>query len=110
MVFTELHRADEAVVSLVPGMQLISLVGLPLQKHLTIGLSRFCHRIIGRLGPNDGTVALADTIRWPGAIYPVCGADHYFQPADRARALIKTVLWYLGETNEQPGGSDIGRL
>ena len=107
---TELRRAAAFPVALPPAMQLISLVGFPLQKHLTTGLSRFCHRIIGRLGPNDGTVALADAIRWPGAIYPVWGADHYFQPADRARALIKKVLWYLGETNEQPGGSDIGRL
>lgn len=98
---TELRRADDAVVSRVPGMQLISLVGFPLQKHRTTGLSRFCHRIIARLGPNDGTVALADAIRWPGVIYPVWGADHYFQPPERAMALIKSILFFLGETTGQ---------
>lgn len=68
MVLSELRRDDDTVVSLVPGMQLISIVGFPLHKPLTTGLSRSCHRIIARLRPNDGTVALADAIRWPRII------------------------------------------
>ena len=92
---TELRRAEPAPVKLVPGMALLSLSGFPLQSHLTTRLSRFCHGIISRLGPNDGTVLLADAMQWPGEIFPVWGADHYFRPESTARALLHAVFSIL---------------
>ncbi len=84
-------------LSLPPGMKMLSLVGFPLQRHMTTGFSRFCHRTLAAQGPSDGTTSLVDVLDWPGEIYPVWGADHYFQPADRARELVTAVLQYLGE-------------
>jgi hypothetical protein len=95
---TDLRHGPGIPVALVPEMRLISLVGFPLRKHLTTALSRFCHRIMTRFGPNDGSVVLADAIRWPGEIFPVWGADHYFQPPERARGLVRAVLLHLAAT------------
>jgi len=64
---------------------------------MTTFFSRFCHRPLAVNGPNDGTTTLADVLAWPGEIYPVWGADHYFRPAGMARDLIAAVLRYLVE-------------
>ena len=84
-------------VSLPPSLKLLSLVGFPLQRHMTTCFSRFCHRTLTTQGPNDGTTSLVDVLAWPGEIYPVWGADHYFRPVNRARELIAAVLQYLRE-------------
>lgn len=94
---TGLRRGNPVPFELVPGMPLINIVGFPLRRHLTTPLSRFCHRIISRLGPNDGTVLLEDALRWPGELYPVWGVDHYFRPESRARALLHAVFRTLAE-------------
>jgi hypothetical protein len=100
---TELRRDHHpAAVTLIPGLPLLSLIGFPLQRHLTARLSRFCHGIISRLGPNDGTVLLTDAIQWPGEIFPVWGADHYFRPESTARALLHAVLSILTERLSHP--------
>jgi hypothetical protein len=66
-----------------------------LARHFSTPFSRFCHRRIAPLGPNDGTVLLTDILRWPGEVYPVWGADHYFRPEGTARALLRAVLLHL---------------
>jgi hypothetical protein len=80
-----------------PALKMISLVGFPLREHLTTPFSRFCHRTLSAWGPNDGTVLLSDLIAWPGEVYPVWGADHFFRPESRARELITAVLLHLAE-------------
>ena len=87
-----------------PTMRMISLVGFPLRRHMTTPFSRFCHRTLSKWGPNDGTVLLSDLIRWPGEIYPVWGADHYFRPESRARELITAVLLHLAEDFKDEAG------
>lgn len=84
-------------VPLPPGMKMLSLVGFPLKRHMTTGFSRFCHHTLAAHGPNDGTTTLLDVLDWPGEIYPVWGADHYFRPASVARELIAAVLRHLEE-------------
>jgi hypothetical protein len=98
------HRAGSetgaptpAALRLPLATRMISLVGFPLRGHMTTPFSRFCHRTLSKWGPNDGTVLLSDASQWPGEIYPVWGADHYFRPENRARALITAVLRYLAE-------------
>jgi len=98
-LITELEHAPKAplagAVQLPPRMRLLSLVGFPLRRHLTTRHSRFCHRTLARWGPNDGTISLADLLNWPGNIYPVWGADHYFKPRELATELIAAALRHL---------------
>ena len=91
-------------------MKLISLLGFPLRSHLTTPLSRFCHGIIAKSGPTDSTILLSDAITWPGDIFPVWGADHYFHPPERSKALITAIVRSLVQTNEDHVSSEIGRL
>ena len=61
------------------------------------------HKVLccyGKLTPspfrsNDGTTALSDVCRWPGNVYPVWGADHYFRPENVASGLIMALFHYL---------------
>lgn len=78
-------------------MRLVSLLGFPLRAHLTTPLARFSHGIVARLGPNDGTALLSESRAWPGEIFPVWGADHYFRPAHRAQSLLRAVFRHLDE-------------
>jgi hypothetical protein len=80
-----------------PGIKLVNLIGFPLRQHLTTPFSRFYHRTLATYGPNDGTILLSDLHQWPGDIYPVWGADHFFRPENKARDLIAAVLRYLAE-------------
>lgn len=86
-----------------PWLRLVSVLGFPLRRHLTTPLSRFCHGIIARHGPNDGTVPLADARLWPGELLPVWGADHYFRPPGRAIALLRAVFQHLAGPAGQRG-------
>ena len=79
-------------------LRLISVLGFPLRAHLTTPLCRFTHGIIARQGPNDGTVPLADARAWPGDLLPVWGADHYFQPPERARQILTALLRTVAES------------
>jgi hypothetical protein len=76
-------------------MRLISLVGFPLQEHLTNAFMRRCHATIAHYGPNDGGVLLHEVCSLPGSIYPIWGADHYLRPEERSRQLISATLDYL---------------
>src|SRR4029077_621822 len=64
-------------------MKLLSLVGFPLRRHINTRFSGVCHRYLAGYGPNDGTTLLSDLSEWPGEIYPVWSADHYFRPEDQ---------------------------
>lgn len=81
-----------------PNIRLISVVGFPLQEHLTRRVSRRCHGRLAPLGPNDGGLILADVCALPGLLYPIWGADHYLQPKRDVRALVRAILQYLDET------------
>jgi hypothetical protein len=67
----------------VPHLQVIHVVGFPLQQHLTVPLSRRGYRRLSPLGPNDSVILLGDALSLPGLVYPVWGADHYLKPRDR---------------------------
>ncbi|HEY2293567.1 MAG TPA: hypothetical protein VGM86_22915 [Thermoanaerobaculia bacterium] len=80
-----------------PRIRLISVVGFPLRRHFTRGAARRCHGRLADLGPNDGTLVLADVCALPGLVYPVWGADHYLQPKGGTGVLVRGILGYLGE-------------
>jgi len=94
------HGADAPLASSVylpASMEMLSLIGFPMRKHMTTRFSRFCHRTLAANGPNDGTTSLADLQALPGKIYPVWGMDHYFRPESEARSLVSATLRYLAE-------------
>ena len=85
-----------------PSLRIINLIGFPLTRHMTTRFSRFCHRTLAEWGPNDGTTSLSDVTTWPGEVYPVWGADHYFRPDTVAQSLILALLHHLAESVAVP--------
>jgi hypothetical protein len=81
-----------------PQVQVINVVGFPLQRHFTTTVLRRFHWRIASLGPNDGFVLLADVCALPGLVYPVWGADHNLRPAWDMRRLVAALANYLAET------------
>jgi hypothetical protein len=77
--------------------RMITIAGFPLREHLSNALARRCHRRLAHLGPNDGSLVLADVCALPGLLYPIWGADHYLRPQTDVRQLVLAVLQYLGE-------------
>jgi hypothetical protein len=76
-----------------PHIQAVHVAGFPEREHLTTVTARRWHKRIAHLGPNDGCgLLLADTLHWPGIVYPVWGADHYL--CER-RDLIRQIFSYL---------------
>lgn len=76
---------------------MITITGFPLRKHLSNGMARRCHGRLASLGPNDGTLVLADVCALPGLIYPVWGSDHYLRPEKDVSQLVLAFLQYLDE-------------
>ncbi len=81
-------------------LKILHIVGFPLRRHMTTPFSRFCHSKLSIYGPNDGTISLSDLHTWPGKIYPVWGADHYFRPEGRAREIVAAIFKYLASHND----------
>ena len=107
-VLTDLRRSADGPLAgdleLPASIRLMQFVGFPLRRHLTNRLSRICHSAAATAGPNDGAILLADTIRHPGTIYPIWGADHYLRPSWELRRIANSVLQYVLEsrTDAQP--------
>ena len=82
-----------------PRMDVIHVVGFPLERHLTMPIVRRGYRRLSPLGPNDGTVLLEDVFALPGRVYPVWGADHYLCPTGRDMSqLVAGILGYLADS------------
>ena len=78
-------------------IQMISVVGFPLRRHLTSGMARRCHRRIAPYGPNDGCLVLADVCSVPGLIYPAWSADHYLRSGSDINQLMRALLRFVGQ-------------
>jgi hypothetical protein len=78
-------------------VQMISVVGFPLRRHLTNGMALYCHRQLSSYGPNDGGLVLADVCELPGVIYPVWGADHYLRSGTDMDRLVGALLRFVGQ-------------
>jgi hypothetical protein len=81
-----------------PHLQVINVVGFPLQEHFTGRVLSSFHQRIAAWGPNDGLIVLADACALPGLVYPVWGADHNLRPAWDIRRLIGALAHYLAQT------------
>jgi len=77
-------------------VQLISIVGFPLRKHMTSGLARRCYDRVAPHGPNDGVIVLSDVCAQPGVIYPMWGADHLLRSGGDINRLLRAVLQFVG--------------
>jgi len=78
-------------------LQLISVVGFPLRRHMTSGLGRRCYDRVARFGPNDGVIVLADVCAQPGLVYPIWGADHLLRSGADIDRLLSAILRFVGE-------------
>ena len=77
-------------------LKVIHVVGFPLRAHLTGRVARRNFNRVAPLGPNDGGgVLLADTLRWPGHLYPAWGADHFMRPNWDVQALVSRLLVWV---------------
>lgn len=76
-----------------PGLQVINVVACPLAEHVGPRVRRR-YQELAPLGPNDGSTLLADAIVRPGWVYPVLGADHYFQ-TPQAPGLLRKLFRHL---------------
>ncbi len=85
----------DSPLRLPPHLRAIHVIGFPLTAHMTNRLSRTLRQRIAPLGPNDGSVMLADVCGWPGVVYPVWGADHYLRPSWELRTLARAIFAYL---------------
>ncbi len=74
------------------GLRAIHVLGFPLKRHLYNGLVRRCHTRVEAYGPNDGSIILADALRWPGQLCPVWAADHHLRPPGGARPLLEAIF------------------
>jgi len=80
-----------------PGhLQLVSIVGFALRKHMTSGLGRRCYDRVAPHGPNDGVIVLSDVCAQPGLIYPIWGADHLLRSGADINRLLRGVLQFVG--------------
>ena len=73
-------------------LRIIHVLGFALLEHATNWLARMLYRRLAPLGPNDGFMLLDDSLRWPGRIYPVWGADHYFRTREDPRPSLERLL------------------
>jgi hypothetical protein len=78
-------------------LKIIHVMGFPLARHVRQRCTRNWHRRIARYGPNDGAAILADSCRLPGRIFPVWGADHYFDSVMCPEVLLEALLRLLSE-------------
>ena len=78
-----------------PGLRVINVVACPLAEHVGPRIQRR-YRELAPLGPNDGSTLVADALVRPGFIYPVLGADHYFQ-TPQAPGLLRKLFLHLHE-------------
>lgn len=80
-----------------PHLQLISVAGFPLRKHITSGLGRRCYDRVSPHGPNDGVIVLDDVCSLPGLIYPIWGADHLMRSGTNMDDLMSALLRFTAE-------------
>lgn len=73
--------------------RVVSMVGMPLEKHLCHRWAARGYEQLSRFGPNDGgAIVLSDVRQIPGEVYPVWGMDHYFNPLWDVEPLIARLL------------------
>lgn len=94
-----------------PHITAIHVVGLPLRRHVQSRRSHRWHKRLSSYGPNDGAALLADSCSLPGAVFPVWGADHYFDTNLRPEQFLEALLRHLAaELNLSTGSKPRPRL
>jgi hypothetical protein len=78
-------------------LQLITVVGFPLRRHLCTASLRRYHRRLAPRGPSDGLALLADACALSGLVYPVWGVDHYLRPSWDIGRLVAALAFHVAE-------------
>lgn len=75
-----------------PHLRIVHVLGVALPEHATNWLARRFQRRLAPLGPNDGFMLLEDLFHWPGVVYPLWGADHYFRTREDPRPFLERLI------------------
>jgi hypothetical protein len=90
------HRPDAACP--VPAtLPLVQIIAFPDHRDLRDRRSRWLHRQLAPLGPNDGFTVIADLADLPGRIYPMRQTDHYLRRVNDLPARIERLIAALIE-------------
>ena len=92
------HPYWQKPLDLPDDVELINIVGTPLQSHLQPYLMSRARRLES-CGPNDGVIVLRNTIPDIGKTYPVWGADHFFRQAGISNLLVKLFNYITNENS-----------
>lgn len=91
--FCELRYNPEIAASSTSPVPVLNVSGFPLERHLSSPMARRQYRRLRDYGPNDGGgVLLADVVHFPGALFPVWGADHYLRSPGKLPELLGQAL------------------
>jgi hypothetical protein len=77
-----------------PHLHVINLIGVPLRHHIRQRNMLWRYTRLARFGPNDGMAPLHDLLVEPGLLYPVWGADHFFQ-TPQVDSLLHKLFTYI---------------
>jgi len=90
---SELRYRPDTVASYRSPVPILNVVGFPMQRHLSSSMARRQYGRLRHYGPNDGGgVLLADAVHFPGALFPVWGADHYLRHPEELPDLLGQAL------------------
>jgi hypothetical protein len=83
----------------------INIIGFPLEEHLSSGMARRQYRRLRPYGPNDGGgIVLADALRFPGALFPIWGGDHYLRRPENLPSRMGQILCAAADFARLPSG------
>lgn len=78
----------QAAKDVTNGIPVLHIAGIPSWNQLSSRLARRTARRLRRFGASDGGgVILRDLLRFPGAVVPIAGQDHYLRDVDAADLL-----------------------
>ena len=91
--FNELRYHPNRAASITSPVPILNVSGFPLECHLSSPMARRQYRRLRDYGPSDGGgVLLADVVHYPGALFPVWGADHYLRYPEKLPELLGQAL------------------
>jgi len=90
---TELRYNPDRVASYRSPVPILNVIGFPMERHLSSSMARRQYGRLRHYGPNDGGgVLIADAVHFPGALFPVWGADHYLRHPEKLPDLLGQAL------------------
>jgi hypothetical protein len=106
-VIEELRHGAQAPLAQWPPLpahlSIVHIMAFPLRRHLAHRWALRGFERLSPMGPNDGGgFLLGDAAILPGVLFPVWGADHYFQPTWDVATLLRRVFAAVIRLSDRP--------